>query len=74
MGLLHQLRRHGRPLLHNEASRLEVAVRDEDDTNALVAALQQVVPVRDVRARPLRRLERWLARERIFGNYADGSG
>jgi hypothetical protein len=62
----------GRPVIGEEQRWIEIGVVDEADAEEVAPRLGELAETSEVSTKRLRRLERWLVRERLRGNYAYG--
>jgi hypothetical protein len=69
-----ELERRNRPVLNETQAALIVPAEDEADAENLRADLEEFPAVGRVTTRKLGRLERWRARQQLFGNYGSGGG
>ena len=69
-----ELERRQRTVIGESQEAVEVGARDEDDASKLAESLEVLAFVRKASPRPLSRLQRWLVREHLLGNYASGAG
>jgi hypothetical protein len=69
-----ELERRQRPPLRETRKILEIPAADEADALALAAMLRQISGLGPMKIEKLGRFRGWLARERLFGGYAEGGG
>jgi hypothetical protein len=71
---LDQLDRRNRPPIRETRKLLDVPAEDEADAYAIAEGLRHISGLGPMRIEKLGWFRRWLARERVFGSYADGGG
>jgi hypothetical protein len=68
----HGLRNEGRPTFNDGRTCFTIGVADRSAAAAVVEQITQTAPFAKIEVRPLSRFRRWLIRQAVLGNYAEG--